>query len=112
MNVQAIKAKLQAKKPVSPQEMAHGILNDRFLLFNFLMDNNLADVNQALRLNLNNDFLPFAPSRPAIEQVIKAYIEKNDVAALNTLLREFDYNPNANNYTTNPELKKQLKFLK
>lgn len=112
MNVEAIKAKIRAKQPVSPEEMAKGILSDKFLLFNFLLDNNLADVNQALRLNLKQTFLPFAPSRLAIEQVIKSYIEKNDVASLNVLLREFDYNPNANNYTTHPELKNALKFLK
>jgi hypothetical protein len=55
--------------------------------------------------------LPFVPNRKAVEQVINAYIMKNDVVALQKILDEFDYNPKANNYTTHLGFIQQLKTL-
>ncbi len=109
MNLQDIKKRILAKQPVTAQEIAWAATQDKYVLFNTLLDNNLADVNYALRINLKNKFLPFVPDRKAIEGVLSSYIEKGDHASLQTVLDEFDFNPNANNYTTNQEFLQHLK---
>lgn len=106
-----IKDKIR-KGTATVSEIGYAITQDRHLLFNMLMDNNLADVNVTLRTELGQrNNLPFAPNRKAIEQVINAYIIKNDIKSLQKILDEFDYNPKANNYTTHVGFIQQLKTL-
>ncbi|MES2134491.1 MAG: hypothetical protein V4506_19245 [Bacteroidota bacterium] len=82
-------------------EIAWGASQDKYLLMNTLMDNNLADVNVTLRTELGNDkILDFAPNRSQIQAVIQGYIESNNDKSLQTIIDEFDYDPKANNYTT------------
>ena len=109
--IQEIKEKIRTGT-ATIDEVAAGILNDKYLLFNFLMDNNLADINQTIRLTMGRRDLPFAPNRAAIEREIHAAIQKNDTAFLNTIIREFDRDKTNPNYTNNPELLTKLKFLK
>ena len=100
MTVEEIKTKIR-QRTATIQEIAWAIPQDRYLLFNSLMDNNLNDVNVTLRTDLGNDkILPVRPDRKAMEAVIDAYIRSDDKQALQTILDEFDYNPEADNYTT------------
>lgn len=97
---------------VTIDELAAGILNDKHLLFNYLMDNNLADINQTLRLTLGRRYLPFAADRKAIEHDINVAIVKNDTETLDTIIREFDRDKTNPNYTNDPRLLAKLKILK
>jgi len=84
-------------------ELGQGARKDPYLLYNFLMDNNLQDVNKTLREDLGNKDLPFVADRKKIEFIIDGYIRAGNNKALQKILDEFDFNPDANNYTTRPE---------
>ncbi len=102
MTVDAIKQNIQRGK-ASLLDVAQGIRNDRFLLFNFFMDNNPEDVNVTLREDLGNKDLPLRPSRKSMETIISGYLQTDNTKALQKIINEFDYDPNATNYTTNPK---------
>jgi hypothetical protein len=111
MNLQDIKNNIRKGNPVSHAELAWAIGQDKHMLFNMLMDNNLASVNKALRIDLNQKYLSFAPDRKAIEAVVNAYIVKNDLDSLNVILRDFEADPNAANYTGEPAFLLNLKSV-
>lgn len=103
MTVDVIKEKIRNGK-ATLADLANGIRQDKYLLYNFLLDNNLNDVNVTLRTNLGYDKeLPFVADRKKIEIIIDGFIRNNNNKALQTILNEFDFNPKANNYTTNPK---------
>lgn len=110
MNTQEIKNRIGKNQPVTKMEAAHAISTDKEMLFKYLMDNNLEDVNKAMRLNLGHRFLPFKPDRSKMNEIIKGYINTGNNEALNTIIREFDFNPNAGNYTTDKDLLNKINF--
>jgi hypothetical protein len=99
MNLDVIKNKMKFGT-ATISEIAAAARQDQYILFNALLDNNLEDVNVALRTKLGNERnLPFAANRRAIEKVISGYIETRNGKAIQTIIDEFDFNPNAKNYT-------------
>lgn len=102
--VDVIKEKLRKGIKPNPDQMGYLIANDRHAFFNWMLDNNLIDVNKALRVQLGNDFLPFTPNRKKMEGVIDSYIRSGNTEALQTIINEFDYDPAKGNYTTDQNL--------
>lgn len=110
-SITEIKQKIRSGN-VTLDELALGILNDKHLLFNYLMDNNLAHVNQTLRLMLGKRYLPFAADRKAIEHEIDMAIAKDDRATMQAIIDDFVRDRSNPNYTNDPKLLAKLKFLK
>lgn len=111
MTFDEAKAAIKAGRQIDNQTRAQAIAMDKELLFGFLLDNNLVNINHTLRMILKQEYLPFIPDRKAIEGAINLMIAKNDLMALNTILQNFDYNAKAGNYTIDPDLLIMLKPL-
>lgn len=98
-NVELVKQKIRLGT-AKVSEIAQAIMQDQYLLFNALMDNNLEDVNVTLRMDLGNTKnLPVVADRRAMTAVISSYIQSSNQKALQKIINEFDFNPKANNYT-------------
>lgn len=110
--VALVKQQIKSGIMPTPENLAIAIKADRYLLFNFLMDNNLPSVNEILKLNLGEP-MAFYPQRKQVEGVIDAYIKKGEDKKLQMVINNFRYNPQARNYTTEPAYGKAIvNFMK
>jgi hypothetical protein len=92
---------------LTTDDLAEGISSDKHLLFNFLLDNNPKNISDTLKNKLGEN-LDFKPSRTQLEAIIDGYIQKDQYGKLQTILNNFKYSPNANNYTNHPEMHQKL----
>lgn len=92
---------------LSTEDLTTGIASSRHLLFNFLMDNNLNNIAATIRTKMREK-MDLIPSRAQVEFILSGYISKNEYGKLQQILNDFKFNPDANNYTANPEILNKL----
>ena len=95
-------------KKVSTFDIAQAVTSHPDTFYEFLIDNNIASVNDILRHNCGFSKLPFKPNRAAIEATIKGLIDSKNTAKLRMISDNFVYNPMAPNYTTHPDVQTLL----
>jgi hypothetical protein len=100
--------KLRKREDITTAELAVLISQDIVPFMAFLIDNNPVAVNRVLKFELGKP-VPFEPDRSQIIAQIDMLIQKRDINALKAIIKGFKLNPNAGNYTTDPEI---LAFLK
>lgn len=106
--VKSVKLRIAHKTgDISHDELAEAIASDKYLFFNFLLDNNPTNIANTLK-NIIGENLDFKPSRNQLEAIISSYIEKDNFGKLQAIIDNFRPNPNAGNYTNYPELHKFL----
>lgn len=111
MKIDEIKAAYVAGKAIPSKFAGKAIAKDAQMLFTYLMDNNPAAINIALRLKLGNKFLDVSPNRKQMGGLINSLIEKNDTQSLQTIINtfnEYGFNDKADNYTVDAELRKEI----
>jgi hypothetical protein len=111
MKIEDIKNAYVSGKPVHPRYAGEAIAKDREMFFAFLIDNQPEIINRTLRVKLGHGNLPFAADRRAIGATVNLMIKKGDNTTLQTIINAFveaGFNPNANNYTSDPELAKEI----
>jgi hypothetical protein len=107
--INQVKDKIRTQNgELTTEELTTGIANSRHLLFNFLLDNNMASVVSTMKVDLREN-IDFEPKRETVEAVLAGYIAKEEYGKLQRILDNFKFNKTANNYTTNKEVLKLLK---
>ena len=103
--------RLSKKAFVSEKEGASLIATYHQCFLAFAIANNLANVNDVLRHENGFGELPFMPNQKLVEAQVDLLLTKGHEAALQDVINKFVFNPNANNWTTQPELVAELKRL-
>jgi hypothetical protein len=107
--INQVKDKIRTQNgELTTEELTTGIANSRHLLFNFLLDNNMASIVSTMKVDLREN-IDFEPKRETVEAVLAGYIAKEEYGKLQRILDNFKFNKTANNYTTNKEVLKLLK---
>lgn len=106
--VAEIRERVLINDPVTPREFAALLKADHFAFANFLIDNNIASVNNILR-NLGYTDLPFTPDRNAVSAILDGIIKTGDTEKIKVITSAFQFNPNAGNYTSAPEVLAAIK---
>lgn len=106
--VNEVKTKIATNNgDLTTDDLTTGVANSRHLLFNFLMDNNLPNLNVTLKNDIDEP-VDLSPNRTQIETIIAGYILKNEMGKLNLLIQNFKFNAQAKNYTMNKEVLTKL----
>lgn len=85
-------------------DIADQVISNVPMLFAWLVDNNAASVNNVLKNKLGITSLPFKPDLTQIRAQVDMLIQKSDKKGLQTIIDNFKFNPDAGNYTIDPEL--------
>ena len=109
--IEILRNKLKNNQELTIDETAFLIKNDVYSKLKFLMDNNLASINDTLKYKLGYSDLPFEPNRKKIEGYIDLMIKSGDKEKLQFIVNNFLPDKMVNNYTTSPELLKKLKGI-
>lgn len=101
--------RIKNNQDVSTSELAYVITKESNSLYAWMINNNPANVNQIMKYTLGVKTLPFAPDKKQMMAQIKLWLASKNTGALSMINQNFVYNPNANNWTTDPELVSYLK---
>ncbi|MDF2449408.1 MAG: hypothetical protein K0R26_1912 [Bacteroidota bacterium] len=108
MNLKEIAARVQAKQPVTPDEFAYLITNDRAAFFAFLIANNPGSMNHILRHKLGYSHeLGWSPDPKKIQRICQIILERNNLEEIQTILNSFALNPAG----LSPKLIKAIKSI-
>lgn len=108
-------AKQASGSPVSWGDVAARLDNEEEAMLHYMVEN---DLNQVWRLLHQSDTpssigrgMSFAPDRSRAEGELKLLLVKQDNKTLAPIVEAFRINMNANNYTTNADLIRQMELL-
>lgn len=94
---------------VSPDEWAAVLQQDHSALLDFMALNNPGNVTKTLKYELGYHELPFFPNPQACVAQIEVLKKTNSLDKLQKVYDNFKYNPFAENWTSNEDLRAELK---
>jgi len=101
--------RLHNKAHVTAEEKAAFLAAHPEAFFGYMVDNNINNVNNTLRHEKGYEQLPYNPDKKQIVGQIQMLFAKNNQSILQDIVNSYVFNPNANNWTTDAELVRNLK---
>lgn len=95
---------------VTAQEIIDLINYDHAEMFDLMIANNPANVNETLKYRIGISSMPFAPDAAKIHSQVQVMIAKKDTTDLQMIMDNFRFNPGAKNFSTNPQLVQMLQL--
>lgn len=108
-------AKQRAGSPVDFGDLAARLDNEEEALLHYMVENDFVQLHKLLHHSdapgTIGQGMSFTPDKSKAEGELKLLLVKRDFDTLNSILNRFRINMNTRNYTTNPNLIREMELL-